>query len=54
MEFALPMWKSKAVWFVGRMNGTAENHIEVIRPMTEKQIPGLERRVGDEKGLLFL
>lgn len=48
------MWKSKAVWFVGRMNGTAENHIEVIRPMTEKQIPGLERRVGDEKGLLFL
>lgn len=42
------------MWFRGRMNEIAEDHIEVIRPMTERQISGLEGWLRDEKCLSFL
>ena len=41
MELALPMQKNKVMWFVEGRGETAENHIEAIRPMTERQISGL-------------
>lgn len=44
MESASFIQKNKVMWFVGKMDETGENPIELIRPMTERQISGLERR----------
>jgi hypothetical protein len=41
------MWKNKVVWFVEGVNETEENHIEAIRPVTERQISRLEGQLSD-------